>query len=148
MLVAHDQLGSTALVMATKSQRTVVIMEEHDSLDQPLFVLIEARESGISALAAALRLSRLNHRRIIALIHADSLERFEALSGEIDHWMQAKRRGVEISWLHKLETAILSHRLWQEGGGVLIVAAVTPFLKRVTLAQLMQQLKLPLVLVR
>lgn len=148
MLVAHDQLGTTALAIATKARRTVMIMEEHDSLDLPLFVLIEMPESGIKTLATALRLSRLNQHRIIVLVHANSLENFEALSREIDQWVQTKRRTVEISWLRKLEMPILSHRLWQEGGGVLVVMADSPFLERVTLAQLIQQLKLPLVLVR
>lgn len=147
-LVSHDQLGSTALMMATKSKRTVLILEQQVSLEQPLFVLVEEAESGINALKVAVRLSKRNHRRLIVLIHADSLTVFEGLQKEMQDWLLARGRGAEFSWLRKLEIPILSHKLWQEGGGVLVVAADARLLKQTPLAQLINQLQLPLVLVR
>ncbi|MEN8130981.1 MAG: universal stress protein [Pseudomonadota bacterium] len=147
-LVSHDQLGSTASMMATRSKRTVLILEGPVPLGQPLFVLVEESESGINALNVAVRLSKRNHRRLIVLIHTDSLNAFEGLRKEMQDGLLGRGREAEFSWLRKLEIPILSHKLWQEGGGVLIVAADAPFLKQTPLAQLIKQLKLPLVLVR
>ncbi len=147
-LVTHDQLGSTASVIVTKAQRPVVILEEHGTLEGPLYVLIEELESGKSALAAALRLSRRNHRKLIVLIATASLKQYQQLSKSIENWLRAQERRAELSWLRKVEPAVLSHILWVQGGGVLVLCADAHLLRQITLATLIKQLKLPIVLVR
>jgi hypothetical protein len=123
-------------------------MEEHDSLEGPLCVLFEERESGFSTLAAALQLSRRNHRKLIVLIATASLKEFQQLSKSIEERLHTQQRRAEINWLRKAEPAVLSHLLWLEGGGVLLLSVHTHLLRQTSLAKLIKQLKLPIVLVR
>ena len=147
-LVTHDQLGSTASVIVTKANRPVLILEEHRSLEGPLYVLIEELESDISALATALLLSRKNHRKLIVLIATKSLEKYQQLSKSIEDWLHVQERRAQLNWLRRVEPAVLSHTLWGEGGGVLVLCADAPLLRKIALAALIKQLKLPIVLVR
>lgn len=147
-LVTHDQLGSTAAVIVTKAQGPVVILEEHASLEGPLYVLIEERESGMRALAAALRLLHRNHRKLVVLITAESREQYQQLSKNFEDWLRAQDRRADFNWLPKVEPAVLSHIVWLGGGGVLVLCADAPLLRRTAVAALIKQLKLPVVLVR
>ncbi len=148
MMVSQNQLGSWAAVIATKSQRTVLLLEEQDHLDKPLVILLEDMVHGVTTLTIALRLSQSNHRKLIVLIAAESVKTFQQLKTQVEKWFEMQRRHAHFTWLRKAEPTALAHALWQEGGGVLLVSANTPLLKRENLAELMRQLRLPIVLVR
>ncbi len=147
-LVTRDQLGTTAAVFVTKSRRTVVLLEQQNYLDKPLVVLIENLESGLKALATAVRLTLRQHRKLNVLICVQSPQAFEQLKAELENWLHGQNRHAEFSWLRRVDSQVLAHRLWQQGGGVLVLSADTPVLAQGSIAFLMRQLKLPLVLVR
>ena len=147
-LVTRDQLGTTAAVFVTKSHRTVVLLEQQSYLDKPLVVLIENLESGLKALATGVRLTLGQHRKLIVLICAQSLQAFDHLKTELSNWLHGQDRQAEFSWLRRVDPQVLAHRLWQQGGGVLVLSADTRVLAHSSIALLMRQLKLPLVLVR
>lgn len=148
ILVAHDQLGSTASVIVTKARGPVVIVEEHATLEGPLYVLVEEHESGMRALAAALRLLHGNHHKLVLLITAESREQYQQLSKTFADWLRAHEEEADFNWMRKVELALLSHIVWLGGGGVLVLCADAPLLKRTPVAALIKQLKLPIVLVR
>ncbi len=148
MLVNRDQLGSTASVVVTKCRRTVLLLEEHSQLDRQVFVLFENMKTGINALATSVRLFQGEHRRLIVLISAATVKDFERRRATAEAWLNERGVSADYSWLRRLDTPLLSHTLWQQGGGVLVVAADTPYLQRASLAVLMKELRLPLVLVR
>lgn len=147
ILVAHDQLGSTTSVIVTKAQGPVLIVEEHATLEGPFYVLIEEHESGMRALAAALRLLHSNHHKLVVLITAESRKQYQQLSKTFANWLRAQEEAADFNWLRKVEVTILSHIVWLGGGGVLVLSADAPFLRRTALAALIKQLKLPVVLV-
>lgn len=148
MLVTRDQLGSTASVVVAKSRRTVLLLEEHSQLDRQVFVLFENMKTGINALATSVRLFQGEHRHLIVLISATTVKDFERRKGAADAWLSQQGVSADYSWLRRIDTPLLSHTLWQRGGGVLVIAADTPYLQRASLAVLMGELRLPLVLVR
>lgn len=151
MLVNRDQLGSTAAILVTKSQKTVVLLEEQNHWDRVSVVLVENMDAGRKALATAVRLSSIqdqNSRKLIVLLCALTSQIFDQLKADVDYWLRGYDRQAEFIWLRKIDSQVLAHRLWQQGGGILILSAETPFLKQYPIALLMRQLKLPLVLVR
>ena len=147
-LVTKGQLGTTAAVFVTKSRRTVVLLEQQNYLDKPLVVLIENIESGLKALATAVRLTLGQHRKLRVLICVQSPQAFEQLKAELNIWLHGQDRQAEFSWLRRVDPQMLAHRLWQQGGGVLVLSADSPVLAQTSIALIMRQLKLPLVLVR
>lgn len=148
MLVNKDQLGSTASVVVTKSRRTVLLLEEHSQLYRQVFVLFENVKTGINALATTVRLFQGEHRHVIVLICAPIVKEFEQLKNAAKRWLNEQGLSADYRWLRRIETPLLSHTLWEQGGGVLVLAADAPFLQRESLAVLMKELRLPLVLVR
>lgn len=147
-LVSRDQLGSTATFVISKSRRTVVVLEEHARLDRPPIVLFEDPQTGLSALATAVRLLQDDGLKLTVLIAAASKESFEALKAEADTWLQKHRCQSDYKWLRRPAMQTLAHVIWEQGGGVLVLAADTPILEKIALGALMQELKLPVVLVR
>ncbi len=149
MLVRRDQLGSTAAVIVTKSQRTVVLLEEHAHLDRPLVVLMENLEQDRKALMIAMRLSHDDHRKLVVLVSAPTPETYQQIKTDTERWLSGQERQAGFSWLPKLDAHALVNKLWQVGGGVLVVAAEKPLMNnQESLAALMIELKLPIVLVR
>ena len=149
MLVRRDQLGSTAAVIVTKSQRTVVLLEEHAHLDRPLVVLMENLERDRKALMIALRLSHDDRRKLVVIVSVPTLETYQRIRTDAERWLSSQQRQAGFSWLPKLDAHALANKLWQVGGGVLVVSAETPLMNsQESLAALMIALKFPIVLVR
>ena len=147
-LVNRDQLGSTASLVVAKSSGTVLLLEEHAQLDRQSFVLFETLKTGIKTLAASVRLFQVEHGQLVVLVSATTGKDFERRKGAANVWLNQQGISAEYRWLRRSDTRTLSHTLWQHGGGVLVVAAETPYLQRVSLAALMGELRLPVVLVR
>jgi hypothetical protein len=149
MLVRRDQLGSTAAVIVTKSQRSVVLLEEHAHLDRPLVVLVESLERDRKALMIAIRLSHDDRRKLVVLVNAPNLNTYQQIKTDTEQWLSGQQRHAEFSWLPKLNAHALANKLWQAGSGVLVVSAQTPLMPDPqSLAALMIELKFPIVLVR
>ena len=148
MLVNREQLGSTASLVVAKSRRTVLLLEEHAQLDRQLFVLFETLKTGIKTLATSVRVFQGEHRQLVVLLSATTGKDFERRKAAAETWLNQQGVSADYRWLRRTDTHTLSHALWQHGGGVLVVAADTPFLQRVSLAVLMRELRLPVVLVR
>jgi nucleotide-binding universal stress UspA family protein len=149
MLVRGDQLGSTADVIVTKSQRTVVLLEEHAHFDRPLVVLVENLERDRKALMIAIRLSHDDRRKLVVLVSAPNQETYQQIKTDTEQWLSGQPRQAGFGWLPKLNTHALANKLWQVGGGVLVVSAQTPLLhNQQFLTALMIALKFPIVLVR
>jgi hypothetical protein len=149
MLVRRDQLGSTAAVLVTKSQRTVVLLEEHARFDRPLVVLVENLQRDRKTLMIAMRLSHDDRRKLMVLVSTPNLETYQQIKTDTEQWLSGQDRQAGFGWLPKLDAHALANKLWQVGGGMLVVSADTPLMNnQKSLAALMIALKFPIVLVR
>jgi nucleotide-binding universal stress UspA family protein len=147
--VRRAQFGSTAQAVAATVSRTVVFIEHGVSWGQPVLVLFDGTESGLRALATAMRLARVNASNLIVLIPSDDADICRRVQGQLENWLRDQRRQARVRCVALGRGATgLAHAVQREGARTVVLAADHPRAQEKTLSDLMSRIRCSLVLVR
>ncbi len=148
-LARRTALGATAQAVAATASRTVVFIEHGVRLGQPVVVLFDGTDTALRALATAARLAREDSANLIVLIPTAEPDKCKHLQDEAANWLREHhhRAGIQCMVIGKGVTG-LAHAVQQKKGGTLVLPADHLLVQEKTLADLMNRIRCPLVLVR
>jgi nucleotide-binding universal stress UspA family protein len=147
-LTRRRRLGSTARAVLSEAPCLALILQHGAGLEMPVLVVYDGSPLAQKALAAAAALVEEEEGHLTVLILADGADAAHRLQKQAAGWLQ--ERGVEVRYrlLTKLSVPRLAHIVQLEGGGTLVLPARSPLLQDEALLTLLDEIEIPVLLVR
>jgi nucleotide-binding universal stress UspA family protein len=147
-LTRRRRLGSTARAVLSEAPGLALILQHGAGLEMPVLVVYDGSPLAQKALAAAAALVEEEEGHLTVLILADGADAAHRLQKQAAGWLQ--ERGVEVRYrlLTKLSVPRLAHIVQLEGGGTLVLPARSPLLQDEALLTLLDEIEIPVLLVR
>jgi len=147
-LTRRRRLGSTARAVLSEAPCLALILQHGAGLEMPVLVVYDGSPLAQKALAAAAALVEEEKGHLTVLILADGADAAHRLQKQAAGWLQ--ERGVEVRYrlLTKLSVPRLAHIVQLEGGGTLVLPARSPLLQDEALLTLLDEIEIPVLLVR
>jgi len=147
-LTRRRRLGSTARAVLSEAPCLALILQHGAGLEMPVLVVYDGSPLAQKALAAAAPLVEEEKGHLTVLILADGADAAHRLQKQAAGWLQ--ERGVEVRYhlLTKLSVPRLAHIVQLEGGGTLVLPARSPLLQDEALLTLLDEIEIPVLLVR
>ncbi len=146
-VMQRTRLGSTAQTVVAMARHTVVFLEHGVELGVPVLVLFDGTEGAMRAMVTAARLTRGDERNLVVLLASDDRDTQQRLQQQASSRLAAQGRGARFCPLAP-GTISLINAVKREGGKALVLAGDHALAKEKTLADLMRQVRCPVVLVR
>ncbi len=148
MLRSRFGIGSTAREIARRCQRSVMLMQQGQSIKQPVCVLYGASATGRKALATAAHLTTLQGEELTVLIPAADEESAAELERQARFWLSEHGQRAYLRRIPAGGIRGLARAVEASGSGVLVVEAECDLLEGDALSQLLEKLACPVLLVR
>ncbi|MBM4429906.1 MAG: universal stress protein [Chloroflexi bacterium] len=140
--------GSTARAMAVGATCPALVMTQVARLRLPLLLLYDGSPSAQKAVAVAAGLVRGEDRHLIVFILTDSPEQAQGLKQQVSQWLQERGLVARYRLVPGVSVGRLREMIETEGCGTLVLPAQTACLENEELLSLMEELELPMLIVR
>jgi nucleotide-binding universal stress UspA family protein len=153
-LLRRTRPGSTALAMAAKAPRAVLLLQHGERLGQPVLVTYDGSTAAKRGLEMAARLVQTvkpeARQPLIVLIvtETDSVEVAQRLEHEATAELLGQFAQVNFRRLPQADLASLVESVKAEKGGVLVLGGESPLLEADTIQALLDRIACPVLLVR
>jgi nucleotide-binding universal stress UspA family protein len=142
------RVGSTARGVAIGASCPALVMAHGARLRLPLLLLYDGSPPAQKAMSVAAALVRGEDRHLIVFVLAESQEQAGQVKQQVSQWLQG--RGLVARYRLLLEPSLgrLTEMIEAEGCGTLVVPAHTAYLDDEELLTLLEEVDLPVLLVR
>jgi nucleotide-binding universal stress UspA family protein len=142
------QLGSTARAILTQTAGPALVLQQGAQLKQPLLLVYDGSPSAQKALVTAAHLIREGRSPLIIFILADDQEQANQFINTVSTRLANRGLTARFRLLATSAVTRLARLLQTEPGGLLIWPADSPTLAGEDLIALLDQLHIPLLLIR
>jgi nucleotide-binding universal stress UspA family protein len=143
--VSRAELGSVAAKLVTEGRESILLFERELALDKPVGVLIEPQRTG--ALEMALAFARASGQ-LLALIYAPDRESYERRREQLR--AEVARHDIELQteWISTPHGRLVASSLRSHDSGLFVIDAANPLLQHEKLTDLLDALRIPVLLTR
>lgn len=142
------QLGSTARVIIAQSPRHTLILRQGARLQQTLAVLYDGSEESRHSLMIALSLMGDQDRLLYVLLLTNNLEEARSMQTDVVNLLRSYEKEPRFRWLIKPDPAVIRRIIQSEQLGALIIPARTERLSNEELIVLLNEVDIPVWIVR
>lgn len=142
------RLGSTARAILAEAPCAALILQEGDRLRLPMMVIYDGSPLAQKALATATALVRGLESHVVVFILAPEREAAHHVKAQASEWLQERDLMARFHLLTGSSVSRLARAVQMERGGTLVLAATSPLLQGEALLQLLDELEVPVLLVR
>ncbi len=153
-LIRRTRMGSTALTVAAKAPRTVLLLQHGERLNQPVVVTFDGSAAANRALDIAAHLVqkiKLPARLpllVLIMAEAGSLEVAQQLEQETTTRLLGQVAQLKFRRLAQANLTSLIQTVQAEKAGLLVLGGETPLLEAETIQALLDKIICPVLLVR
>ena len=147
-LTQRRQLGSTARAILSETPCLALILQQGTCLELPMLVVYDGSPLAQKALATAAALVQGEDGDLTVLVLADDLDMAHRLQRQAAEWLQGRGVNVRYRPLTKLSVPRLAHILQTEERGTLVLPARSALLQDEVLLALLDEVEMPVLLVR
>jgi len=145
-LMQRIRLGSTARAAATRSPRSVLLIQRDVVVRPPVMVVYEDSRAARQALWMAAHLAQKQEKYLGVLILVRPQDDVQRLQNQISNWLRGEGLAVRSQLLPANNVKMLAQTVRAEQGGVLVLSVKT--LPADALDVLLDELDCPVLLVR
>ncbi len=142
------RLGSTARAMASQAPGLTLILQQGACLGTPVLVVYDGSDLARKALRTLVSLIEPEEEALNVLLLADGADNVDHLQREASHILAEHEVEVRYRSLTKTNVPKLSDLVQIEGCGTLVLPAKSVLLKEKALLALLDELEVPVLLVR
>jgi nucleotide-binding universal stress UspA family protein len=142
------RLGSSARVILAEAPCLALILQEGDRLRLPLMVIYDGSPLAQKALTTATALVQGLDSHVIVFILAEGGEAAHRAKAQASEWLHKRDLMARFLLLTGSSASRLARAVQMERGGTLVVPARSPLLKVEALLQLLDEVRVPVLLVR
>lgn len=147
-LLRKGRLGTTARAIVARSPSMALLLPGGACLASPLTVVFDGSARAERALEVAESLLDEDDRRLRVLLLANGHERLAPLREQVDAWQQGRELEVRYRALTESNVSRLVAAIESEECGTLIVPVKSAILEDTALQGLLEELEIPILLVR
>ena len=147
-LLRRGRLGTTARAIVARSPSMTLLLPGGSCLSSPLTVVFDGSPLAKRALEVAESFLPGTDRRLRVLILANGHERLSPLRDQVDTWLQGRELDVRYRALTESNVSRLVEAIKSEECGTLILPVKSAVLEDSALQGLLEELELPILLVR
>lgn len=147
-LTQRRQLGSTARAILSETPCLALILHHGAGLELPMLVVYDGSPLAQKALAAAAALVQGEDGDLTVLVLADEPDMAHRLQRQAAEWLQGRGVQADYRLLTESSVARLAHIVQMEGGGTFVLPAESPLLQDEALLTLLDEIEIPVLLVR
>ncbi|MHB1294678.1 MAG: universal stress protein [Anaerolineae bacterium] len=147
-LTSGRRMGTTTRAVLGQAQCLALVIEEGRVLGEPVLVAYDGSALGAKALAAAAALVPDGRPSLIVLTLADDDEANKRLQAEAAQQLGDRQRDARFRSLTVYNAARLAGRIHTEGCGTLVLPAHSAVMQDEALAALLDEMEIPVLLVR
>jgi nucleotide-binding universal stress UspA family protein len=143
--VSRAELGSVAAKLIAECRESILVFERELALDKPVGVLIEPQRTG--ALEMALAFARASGR-LLVLIYASDRESYERTREQFR--VEVARHDVKLQteWISTPQGRLVASSLHSHDSGLFVIDAANTLLQHEKLTDLLDALRIPVLLTR
>ncbi len=146
-LLARTRLGSTARLVVSQARSSVLLMHDGGDLTQPVLIFYDDTPAAKRALAVAVQLTP-RHGRLRVLIWTEDDAAALEFRRQIIEQIHAAEIDVSFRRLYPHEQSQLAHDLDRTPIGLLVIGKPELLLTEDTLAAILEELDIPVLIVR
>jgi nucleotide-binding universal stress UspA family protein len=153
-LIRRTRPGSTALTVAARAPRTVLLLQQGEKIRPPVLVTYDGSVSAKRALAIAARLIQTlkpNGSRaliVLTVANANAPELAQRLEQEAETWLLGQDFQLSFRRLSKADVPGLVQAVRAEQAGLLVLGGEMLLLEAETIQALLDKISCPVLLVR
>ena len=147
-LVRRGQMGSTTCAVLTEGDGLALILQEGTCLGSPVMVVYDGSPLGRKALASAARLAEEDDHTLTVLLPAGREDEIQALREEVEDFLDERDLDLSFRLLTTGSVADLSRAVHPKECGTLVLPAPSLLLRDEMLHALLDEIKVPVLLVR
>jgi nucleotide-binding universal stress UspA family protein len=145
-LMQRIRLGSTARAAATRSPRSVLLIQRDVVVRPPVMVIYEDSRAARQALWMAAHLAQKQEKYLGVLILVRQQDNAQRLQNQISNWLRGEGLAVRSQLLPANNVKMLAQTVRAEQGGLLVLSVTT--LPADALDMLLDEVDCPVLLVR
>ena len=142
------RLGSTALAIAARAPRSVLLLRHGASLARPVAVAFDGSTGAEKALAAAVDLSTHNSGELTVILLTGEKEGIERLKEQVTARLEGDYVSAKFCAVRRARPETICAALNETGSGVLVLSADSPLLADEGSARALDAFACPVLLVR
>jgi nucleotide-binding universal stress UspA family protein len=142
------RLGSTARGVASEATCPALVVSCARQLRLPVLVVMDDSQLAWKALAVAASLVREEDRHLAIFVLAQGMDAAKRLKVEVADWLRQSELVARYRLLGQPRLGRLAEMIEREGCGTLVVPAQSPLLDNAAILVLLDELELPVLLVR
>jgi nucleotide-binding universal stress UspA family protein len=147
-VVRSRRLSPVTRALLSQLRSSTLIMQQGTRLGLPVLAVYDGSALSKKALAAATRLAKADDQHLTLLIISDDLEDARRLRAESTEQLRGQRLILRYRLLVESNVPRLIHQVHIEGGGMLVLPAKSAVLNDEALLALLEQVRVPVLLVR
>jgi len=147
-LTQRRRLGSTARAILSETPCLALILRQGTYLELPMLVVYDGSPLAQKGLATAAALVQGEDGDLTVLVLADEPDMAHRLQRQAAEWLQGRGVNVRYRPLTKLSVPRLAHIVRTEGRGTLVLPARSALLQDEVLLALLDEVEMPVLLVR
>ena len=147
-LTQRRRLGSTARAILSETPCLALILRQGTYLELPMLVVYDGSPLAQKGLATAAALVQGEDGDLTVLVLADEPDMAHRLQRQAAEWLQGRGLNVRYRPLTKLSVPRLAHIVRTEGRGTLVLPVRSALLQDEVLLALLDEVEMPVLLVR
>jgi nucleotide-binding universal stress UspA family protein len=142
------RLGSTTRILISQSPCQTLIIQQGTRMGFVLGLLYDGSPASGRALQSATRLLQSRHGFLTILLLADEIEQARQMQSQVTHWLRERHLSARFRWLLGSAAKSLASIVKGEGYGALVVPSDMQTLTSEELADLLDEVEAPVLVVR